>query len=96
MSDIDDAWRRVLAAGERLAAVTLADQFAADAERFARFSARHGDLLLDYSKERVDADAMAALVALAEASGVTGRSGIEHDRRKVATAFRKDHAAERA
>jgi glucose-6-phosphate isomerase len=73
MSDTDEAWRRVLAAGERLGAVTLAGQFAADPDRFARFSARHGDLLLDYSKERVDADAMTALVALAEASGVAAR-----------------------
>ncbi|KQT88522.1 glucose-6-phosphate isomerase [Aurantimonas sp. Leaf443] len=40
--------------------------FAADPERFRRFSARLGDLLLDYSKTSLDAAALDALVALSE------------------------------
>jgi len=40
-------------------------------DRFNQFSARAGDLFLDYSKNKIDRDALAALIALAGASGVT-------------------------
>lgn len=39
-------------------------------DRFPEFSARAGDLFLDYSKNKIDRDAFAALIALAGASGV--------------------------
>ncbi len=44
----------------------LRDLFAADAERFTRFSLTLGDLTLDYSKNRIVADTMPLLFALAE------------------------------
>lgn len=44
--------------------------FAADPARFDRFSATDGDLLLDYSKCAVDAEAMRLLGELAAAAGV--------------------------
>jgi glucose-6-phosphate isomerase len=44
--------------------------FAADPGRFRRLSARDGDLLLDFSKTAVDAEAMRMLGALAAAAGV--------------------------
>ncbi|MCS6890236.1 MAG: glucose-6-phosphate isomerase [Rhodovarius sp.] len=44
--------------------------FAADPARFARFSRRGGDLLLDFSKTAIDQRALSALLALAEAAGV--------------------------
>src|SRR5690606_7719366 len=47
--------------------------FEQDPHRFDRFSARAGDLLLDYSKNRVDDEAMAALFALAQEAGVEAR-----------------------
>jgi glucose-6-phosphate isomerase len=47
--------------------------FAEDPDRFERFSVRAGDLLLDYSKNRIDAGAMAALFALARQAGVEER-----------------------
>ena len=47
--------------------------FAADPERFARFSAADGDLLLDWSKCAVDAGTMELLEDLARAAGVEGR-----------------------
>ncbi|MCC6756254.1 MAG: glucose-6-phosphate isomerase, partial [Solirubrobacterales bacterium] len=47
--------------------------FALDPNRFKRFSASAGDILLDYSKNRIDEKAMDALIALAEAAGVTER-----------------------
>ena len=47
--------------------------FALDPNRFKRFSASAGDLLLDYSKNRIDEKAMEALFALARAADVEGR-----------------------
>jgi glucose-6-phosphate isomerase len=49
----------------RIARTTMRQMFADDPDRFARFSARHGDMLLDFSKNRIDAPALAALFALA-------------------------------
>jgi glucose-6-phosphate isomerase len=57
----------------RLEERPLRQLFAEDPQRFARFSAQAGDLLLDYSKNRVDVEAMAALFELARATGVVDR-----------------------
>jgi glucose-6-phosphate isomerase len=48
----------------------LRDLFAADPERFERFSLSLGDLTLDYSKNRIAPDTMPFLFALAEAAGL--------------------------
>jgi glucose-6-phosphate isomerase len=42
----------------------LRDLFAADPQRFRRFSLEHGGLLLDFSKQRLTAEALAALQGL--------------------------------
>jgi glucose-6-phosphate isomerase len=47
--------------------------FAADPERFSRFSAALDDMLLDYSKTAVTDETMALLERLAEAADVAGR-----------------------
>lgn len=47
--------------------------FADDPGRFARFSARLGDVVLDYSKTAIDAKALAALLDLARERGVEAR-----------------------
>jgi glucose-6-phosphate isomerase len=47
--------------------------FAKDKTRFKRFSASAGDLLLDYSKNRIDEKALDALFAIARASGLEER-----------------------
>jgi len=52
---------------------TLRALFAEDENRFDRFSASCGDLLLDYSKCHVDAQAMNLLAALAEGAGLAER-----------------------
>ncbi|VAW16198.1 Glucose-6-phosphate isomerase [hydrothermal vent metagenome] len=57
----------------RLANVHMRDMFASDAKRFRHFSANCGDLLLDYSKNRIDKDTMKSLFALARAAGVEER-----------------------
>ncbi len=57
----------------RLDEVTMRELFAAHPKRFDTFSVRAGDLLLDYSKNRIDEKAMAALFELARHAGVEER-----------------------
>ncbi len=47
--------------------------FAADAERFASFSCEAAGILLDYSKQRIDAPVRDALIALARARNVEAK-----------------------
>ncbi|MBB4002888.1 glucose-6-phosphate isomerase [Aurantimonas endophytica] len=47
--------------------------FAADPDRFTRFSARHGDLLLDFSKTAIDAEILRALLDLARSRSLEAR-----------------------
>ena len=47
---------------KRLAETTMRELFAADPKRFKQFSAKAGDILLDYSKNRIDETAMANLI----------------------------------
>jgi glucose-6-phosphate isomerase len=58
---------------KRLAETTMREMFAADRQRFRTFSASACGILLDYSKNRIDAKAMAALFELARAAGVEER-----------------------
>ncbi len=58
---------------EKLNGTTLRTLFAGDPDRFAKFSARTDDLLLDYSKTKIDSDALAGLLALAAMADVEGR-----------------------
>ncbi|MFO1128983.1 MAG: glucose-6-phosphate isomerase [Rhodospirillales bacterium] len=64
------AWQAL----ERHAASTgtlhMRDLFAADPDRFNRFSVRLGDLLLDYSKNRITAETMLLLFDLGRAAGI--------------------------
>ena len=55
-----------------VAGVHMRDLFAADPRRFERFSLRVGDLLLDYSKNRITEETLALLVRLAEEADVAG------------------------
>jgi glucose-6-phosphate isomerase len=73
MTALEDALPGLLRHRERIAPVSMREMFRGDAGRFERFSARSGDLLLDYSKNRLDTDALAALVRLAESAGVPER-----------------------
>ncbi|WP_417309547.1 glucose-6-phosphate isomerase [Devosia sp.] len=58
---------------KRLEKTPMRQLFAADPDRFDSFSVTAGDLLLDYSKNRIDAEAMAALFDIARAAGVENR-----------------------
>ena len=63
LADTPD-WQALARLAETTRNVHLRDLFAADAERFAHFSLREEGLLLDYSKQRVTTEIMAALHAL--------------------------------
>ncbi len=64
------AWKALEARAAKVGARPMREMFAADPNRFASFSVSLGDLLLDYSKNRVDGDTMGLLEALALQSGV--------------------------
>ncbi len=65
------AWQALVAHRQEMEGVHLRDLFAADPQRFDRFSLLLGDLLLDYSKNRITEKTMALLVDLAEQAQVT-------------------------
>ena len=67
------AWSALANHGERLRARNMLDLFAADAQRAGRYSFEAAGLFLDYSKNRIDEDAFAALFELARTSGVESR-----------------------
>jgi glucose-6-phosphate isomerase len=67
------AWQALAAHAEAMRGVRLRDLFAGEPDRFARFSGRLDDLLVDWSKQRVTEETMALLVDLARACDVEGR-----------------------
>jgi glucose-6-phosphate isomerase len=64
------AWKALEAHRDATRDRSMRDLFAADPDRFRRFSLSLGDLLLDYSKNRIDAETMGLLVDLARQAGV--------------------------
>jgi glucose-6-phosphate isomerase len=69
----EQAWVAVEALGRRPGAAAIRPLFAADPRRFARFSHRAGDLLVDLSKTSVSDTVLAALLDLARACEVESR-----------------------
>jgi glucose-6-phosphate isomerase len=63
-------WQALTTRAERLRGASLRAAFAADPQRFASFSLRFEDLLLDYSKHLIDADALRLLFDLARHADV--------------------------
>jgi glucose-6-phosphate isomerase len=57
----------------RMAERPMRLMFAEDPNRFQRFSVKAGDILLDYSKNRIDEEVMDALLAFARSVDVEGR-----------------------
>ncbi len=67
------AWDRVERAGRSLDDRDLRTLFQEDPSRAGRFSVALDDLCIDFSKERLDEEALAALLALARASNLEAR-----------------------
>lgn len=57
---------------ENMASVHMRDLFVAEPERFERFSLHVGEILLDYSKNRITDETMRLLMQLAEEADVPG------------------------
>jgi len=66
------AWAALMALAARPDAAAIRPLFAADRDRFARFSRQAGDILLDFSKTALSDEVLKALLALAEARDVAG------------------------
>lgn len=59
------AWQALLRHQQEMAEVHMRDLFARDPQRFERFSLRLGDILFDYSKNRITEKTMSLLLDLA-------------------------------
>jgi len=68
-----DEWRELVAQYDRVRDRHLREFFGADPDRGTTMVATAADLVLDYSKHRVDADVLAALTAVARRAGVEAR-----------------------
>jgi glucose-6-phosphate isomerase len=66
------AWAALMALAAQPGAAEIRPLFAADPDRFARYSRQAGDVLLDFSKTALSDEVLAALLALAEARDVAG------------------------
>jgi glucose-6-phosphate isomerase len=66
------AWAALMALAARPDAAAIRPLFAADPNRFARFSHQAGDILLDFSKTTLSDEVLKALLALAEARDIAG------------------------
>ncbi len=67
------AWAALHTEAQRLQPTALADLFAADLQRFAHCSASGAGLVLDFSRQRVDAAVLSLLTQLADDIGLRGR-----------------------
>ncbi len=77
------AWKKLNDHYEQVRDLHMRDLFAADPQRFERFSLRCGDLLLDYSKNRITEETLALLLDLAEASDVRAAAQRMFDGEKI-------------
>ena len=64
------AWKALQDHHDAIAGTPMRELFAADPERFAKFSVRFKDILLDYSKNCITDETMRLLLALAEQAGL--------------------------
>jgi glucose-6-phosphate isomerase len=64
------SWKKLALHQKTIAPLHMRDMFAKDPGRFAKFSLRLGDLLLDYSKHRITDETMELLRGLAREAGV--------------------------
>ena len=66
------AWRALAAHAEAIRPQHLRELFASDKDRFSHFSLQQDGLLLDFSKQRINAETLTLLRALADAADLKG------------------------
>lgn len=64
------AWQALTVHRQYIDNITISEMFAADSDRFNKFSLKHQDMLLDYSKQQITQDTVKLLCALAEESNL--------------------------
>ncbi len=67
------AWLALAKHHDEIAAVQMRDLFAHDPQRFERFSLRLGDILFDYSKNRITQETLSLLFELARQANLTDK-----------------------
>ncbi len=67
------AWAELATQARRLTALPTSQLFASDPERFAHFSRDAAGLTFDFSRQRIDQEALGKLAALADAVGLRER-----------------------
>ena len=96
------AWQALIRHQRAMAEVPVRDLFAADPDRFGRFSLEAAGLLLDYSKNRITAETIALLADLARSRDLEGwrnrlfsgeAINISEERAVLHTALRQRHDA---
>ncbi|MEP3046073.1 MAG: glucose-6-phosphate isomerase [Roseibium sp.] len=70
---LDQVFASLSTQADSLSSTNLRALFMEDPDRFAKYSARCDDLLLDYSKTKIDAHAFELLLELAKAANVEGK-----------------------
>ena len=65
-----NSWRKLSDHYREIEPVQMKDLFAADPDRFKKFSIRFKDLLVDYSKNRITEETLVLLIGLAAETGV--------------------------
>ena len=68
MTDLSAQWTRLEHLHSSLSQQSLADLFASDTQRFDKLSTRFEDILVDYSKERINEEILESLFELARCS----------------------------
>ena len=63
-------WTNLKTQQQRLKNITLRDLFSKNPDRFGQFSCSLDDLTIDFSKEKVDAEALTALVEFAKSADI--------------------------
>jgi glucose-6-phosphate isomerase len=69
------AWKALAQHYQQIAGLHMRDLFAQDADRFKRFSVQFGDILLDYSKNRITEETMRLLFQLARQANLSTAIG---------------------
>lgn len=77
------AWKALESYYAQFQNTQMKNLFAADANRFSKFSLRFEDILIDFSKNRIDEKVMSLLVQLAKECGLSGAINAEFSGEKI-------------
>lgn len=66
------SWQKLQAHFNTFAATQMKDLFASDPKRFEKYSIQFEDILVDYSKNRINDETLSLLIALAEEANLKG------------------------